>query len=141
MNCDPSDTYCHNPSMEDRGIISFYSSNTGIPGPLVRSTPVWAKKQVVSKSGPAAMRSMFRQTQFLDYAHPDLRQMRGAAYMRGHTVEQYNVDTLPQDGTHNRGAFDMDTEVPMEFTPTWSRKEKCGCGDEPKPGSTTKPGY
>ena len=151
--CDPAiDYYCVKPDPEDRGIIEFYAANTGLPGPLVRSRPVWADG--TPRSGPASFKTQFRETEYLDYAFPELRQMRGSHYLRGNNIQKYNVDRVRYDGTHTRRSTDPAPLAPMHRTPQYLNNaahgsaygdlplmmtpvEKCGCGD-PKPGDAKK---
>ena len=131
--CDPTDYYCVNPSPEDRGIIQFYSANTGLPGPLIRNKPVWSQPPKQSTQGPAALRNMFHDTRTLQYATPDLKEMRGAPYLQGEEIQRYNIETMQHDQSHMKRATAPHTPMRMEETPMWTPVEKCGCG-EPSPG-------
>jgi hypothetical protein len=153
--CDPAiDYYCVKPDPEDQGIISFYAANTGLPGPLVRNKPVWEKPVNEPSQGPAMLKHQFRRAEYLDYAFPELKEMRGSHYLRGNNIQKFNVEDMPFDGTHMRRATDPATRMPMEQTPQYLNNaahgspygdrpimmtpvEKCGCGD-PKPGDAKK---
>ena len=154
--CDPAiDYYCVKPEPEDRGIIEFYAANTGLPGPLVRSKPIWSKPEKKPKQGPAGFKEQFHETEYLEYAFPQLRQMRGSHYLRGNNIQKYNVEDIPYDGTHNRRSTDPEPRIRMDGTPQYLNNvahgspygdqplmmmtpvEKCGCGD-PKPEDAKK---
>ena len=152
--CDPVDYYCVKPKPEDAGIIEFYAENTGLPGPLIRAKPTWADPKAAKPTqGPAAMRHQFLEGQYLDYAYPELRQMRGSSYLRGPEIQSFNIEDFPFDRTHNRhsigfqagGRKVLNPHSPMPMDPgpggvetgpptMWTPVEKCGCG---KPDKTT----
>lgn len=131
-NCDPVNYYCVNPSDEDKGIIQYYAAQTGIPGPLVRSKPIWEKATAKPMQGPAAVRNVFQESQHLRYAFPELKQMRAAPYMPGPEIQKYNIEDNPFGPAHLRRSIQRD--VPnqhMEYTPMWTPVERCGCGPSP----------
>jgi hypothetical protein len=131
MDCDPTNYYCLNPSDGDKAMISFYAANTGLPGPLVRSKPVWSSAEKPIKLGPARLRQTFQESEYLSYASPEMKEMRGAPYMRGGAIQQYNVENIPFDGTHTRRASAPSFRESMYYTPMYTPVEKCGCGASP----------
>lgn len=86
-------------------LLGFYAANTGIPGAVPRPAPPRAAPVV------ASVRDAFDRTQYLAYADPELRAMRGAEVMRGPELQQYNAYNLPSH----------------YFTGPAARRENCSC--------------
>ena len=106
----PEDAYCYRKRRGDEPIISFYTDNTGIPGPLGQMLkPATTALPRTSTNG---FRDQFIQNEYLAYADDAFRHMRGAPVLPGPETHQWNYDSLPYD----------------YFTRRVIKKEKCSCG-------------
>lgn len=106
----PLDAYCYRKKKSDDPLVSFYTNNAGIPGPLGKMTKPYST--VVPRTTYNSFRDRFIQNEYLAYADDAFRHMRGAPILPGEEIQQWNYDNLPND----------------YFTRKVVKKENCSCG-------------
>lgn len=124
--CDPLDYYCFKPDTYDKGIINFYSQNTGILGSLKRPDPIIKPQK--QYTGMENLRALFGRTEFLPYASERYRKLEGATPLLGESINEWNIHNKPDFPTppYNAGFVD----APHALMSSVPRQEKnCGCSD------------
>ena len=109
MSCQPNDFYCMSTNPGDKFLISFYSQNTGISGPL--------RKTNRNQELPDSFHGNFVQTEFLPYADISFREMKGSSVFTDPKFAEYNAFKLPSN----------------YFTRLVLPKENCSCSKRKSP--------
>lgn len=118
MSCDPTNVYCYIPRKGDKLLENYYTDNTGIPGPLAKRVRNTNYQGRFPRTSYNTLKDEFIQNEYLSYADPVFREMRGAPVLPGFEIQQYNAYNMPAD-------YFLE---PVFKEKSLGKKENCGCG-------------
>jgi len=119
-NCDPTNVYCYIPRKGDDLFIDYYKNNAGLPGPLAKRMRDTKYTGDFPRTSYNTIKDEFIQNEYLAYADPVFREMRGAPILPGHAIQQYNAYNMPAD-------YFLEPQVEA-INMYKNKKEKCSCG-------------